>query len=176
MLLRKIGSCLFAVCMVVPAFSTGCAVHAGYYDPYYHDYHPVDGEAVYYGQWETATHRQHVDLSTATRPIRRNTGTGGTSTRTSTEPQGRHAKSAHPYVSFAEGWRPHANDPLIHAIPLLILRDLAQIIGNGSPLGFASNHKVIRLFKFPSEGKDHALDETPWASRHRIVILIAFDV
>lgn len=62
MLLRKIGSCLFAVCMVVPALSTGCAVHAGYYDPYYHDYHPVDGEAVYYGQWETATHRQHVDL------------------------------------------------------------------------------------------------------------------
>jgi len=61
MLLRKINVCLLAVAMATPVFTTGCAVHA-YYDPYYHDYHPVDGEVVYYGQWETETHRQHVDL------------------------------------------------------------------------------------------------------------------
>jgi hypothetical protein len=58
---RKINVCLLAVAMATPVFTTGCAVHA-YYDPYYHDYHPVDGEVVYYGQWETETHRQHVDL------------------------------------------------------------------------------------------------------------------
>jgi hypothetical protein len=63
MLLKKINSCLLAAVMAVPAFTTGCTVHAGYYnDPYYHDRHPVDGEVVYYQQWETETHRQHVDL------------------------------------------------------------------------------------------------------------------
>jgi len=60
--LRKINLCLIAAAMSAAAFTTGCTVHAGYYDPYYHDYHPVDGEVVYYNQWETETHRQHVDL------------------------------------------------------------------------------------------------------------------
>jgi hypothetical protein len=61
MLLKKINSCLLTAAMAFAVFNTGCAVHA-YYDPYYHDYHPVDGEVVYYQQWETETHRQHVDL------------------------------------------------------------------------------------------------------------------
>jgi hypothetical protein len=63
MLLRKINSCLLAAAIAAPVLITGCAVHAhAYYDPYYHDYHPIDGEVVYYNQWETETHRQHVDL------------------------------------------------------------------------------------------------------------------
>ena len=63
MLLRNIGSCLLAAAMASAVFTTGCTVHAGYYnDPYYHDRHPVDGEVVYYGQWETETHREHRDL------------------------------------------------------------------------------------------------------------------
>ncbi len=61
MLGKKINFCLLAAALATPIFTTGCAVHA-YYDPYYHDYHPVDGEVVYYSQWETETHRQHVDL------------------------------------------------------------------------------------------------------------------
>ncbi len=64
---RKISSCLFsglvgAVLATAALTTTGCTVHAGYYDPYYHDYHPIDGEVVYYNQWEHDTHRDHVDL------------------------------------------------------------------------------------------------------------------
>ena len=59
--LRKINSCVLAIGMAVPLFVTGCAAHT-YYDPYYHDYHPVDGEVLYYGQWESETHRDHKDL------------------------------------------------------------------------------------------------------------------
>jgi len=62
MLSRHIGSCLFAAAIGAATLTTGCTVHARYYDPYYHDYHPVDGEVVYYNQWETETHRPHVDL------------------------------------------------------------------------------------------------------------------
>jgi hypothetical protein len=63
MLTRKISLCLFAAALSVTGFTTGCTVHAGYYDdPYYHDRHPVDGEVVYYSQWEHDTHREHVDL------------------------------------------------------------------------------------------------------------------
>ncbi len=54
--------CLFAAAMATAVVATGCTAHAGYYDPYYHDYHPVGGETVYYGQWETETHRDHRDL------------------------------------------------------------------------------------------------------------------
>ena len=67
MLRRKINACLPAAVMWAPAFSTGCGEHA-YYDPYHHDYRPVDGEIVYYGQWETETHRQHVDLKHRPKP------------------------------------------------------------------------------------------------------------
>jgi hypothetical protein len=53
-----IKSLLFAAAILC----SGCAVHAGYYDPYYHDYHPVNGEVVYYSQWEHDTHRDHVEF------------------------------------------------------------------------------------------------------------------
>jgi len=63
MIAKKIQSGLLAAIFAVAAFATGCTVRAGYYDPYYHDHHPVDGEVVFYTQWETETHRQHVDLN-----------------------------------------------------------------------------------------------------------------
>ena len=59
---RSINSCLFAVAMAIATITIGCTVHAGYYDPYHHDHHPVNGEVVYYGQWEQETHRDHKDL------------------------------------------------------------------------------------------------------------------
>ena len=66
MLWKKISlglfSSLFAAMLSTAVLTTGCAVHA-YYDPYYHDYHPVGGEVVYYNQWERDTHRDHVDLN-----------------------------------------------------------------------------------------------------------------
>lgn len=46
MLLRKINVSLLAAAIAAPAFITGCEVHARYYDPYYRNYHPVDGEVV----------------------------------------------------------------------------------------------------------------------------------
>lgn len=63
MFLRNVSSCLFAVAIATAGLTTGCTVHARYYDPYYHDYHPVDGEVVFYGQWEQETHREHKDLN-----------------------------------------------------------------------------------------------------------------
>jgi hypothetical protein len=62
MLLRKITPLLFAGVLAAGVLTTGCTVHAGIYDPYHHDYHAVDGETVYYGQWETETHRDHKEL------------------------------------------------------------------------------------------------------------------
>jgi hypothetical protein len=63
MMTRKIKSRLLAAAIAATLFPAGCTVHAGYYDPYYHDRHPYDGEVVYYQQWEGETHRQHVDLN-----------------------------------------------------------------------------------------------------------------
>jgi hypothetical protein len=60
--LKNLTSCLLAAAISAAVFTTGCAEHRRYYDPYYHDYHPVVGEGVYYQQWETETHRQHVEL------------------------------------------------------------------------------------------------------------------
>ena len=57
----RFASLLFAATLAASVLSTGCA-HTGYYDPYYHDYHPVSGEVVYYNQWEHDTHRDHVEL------------------------------------------------------------------------------------------------------------------
>jgi hypothetical protein len=67
MSLKTFNSCLLAAAISAAAFTTGCAEHRRYYDPYYHDYHPVSGEVVYYQQWETETHRQHVDLDHRTK-------------------------------------------------------------------------------------------------------------
>jgi len=63
MSLKKIySSWLLTATMTTTLFAIGCTVHAGYYDPYYHDYHPMQGEVVYYGQWESETHREHKEL------------------------------------------------------------------------------------------------------------------
>jgi hypothetical protein len=62
MLLRKLSSGLLGAAIAASVYTTGCAVHAGIYDPYHHAYHPVDGETVVYGQWETETHRDHKEL------------------------------------------------------------------------------------------------------------------
>jgi hypothetical protein len=63
MIFKKIGLYMFAAAIAGTVFTTtGCEVHAGYYDPYYHDHHPVDGEVVFYGQWEQETHRDHKDF------------------------------------------------------------------------------------------------------------------
>ena len=59
---RNFASLLLAATFSVPLMCTGCTVHAGYYDPYYHDYHPINGEVVFYSQWEANTHRSHVEL------------------------------------------------------------------------------------------------------------------
>ena len=63
MFLRNIGLGMLAAAMATTVFTSGCSVHAGYYyDPYYHDYHRINGEVVYYNQWETDTHREHKEL------------------------------------------------------------------------------------------------------------------
>jgi hypothetical protein len=63
MMTRTIHSYLLSAALAAAVFTTGCTVHAGYYDPYYHDHHPVGGEVVFYQQWETETHRDHADLN-----------------------------------------------------------------------------------------------------------------
>jgi hypothetical protein len=40
----------------------GCTVHAGYYDPAYHDRHRWAGEQPYYNRWESDTHRRHEEF------------------------------------------------------------------------------------------------------------------
>jgi hypothetical protein len=59
---RYFAPLLLAAAIACPLFTTGCAVHARVYDPYYHDYHARAGETVYYNQWEHDTHRDHQDL------------------------------------------------------------------------------------------------------------------
>ncbi len=51
--------------------AVGCTVHAGYYDPYYHDRHPWGGETVYYQHWENDTHRHHEDFKKRSREEQR---------------------------------------------------------------------------------------------------------
>jgi hypothetical protein len=62
-ILRNFAPILLATTLASTTLMVGCAVHARYYDPYYHDYHPVDGEVVFYSQWEHDTHREHMDLN-----------------------------------------------------------------------------------------------------------------
>ena len=49
--------------ITLAAFSTGCAVRAGYYDPYYHDHHSWAEEQPYYNRVGQETHRQHEDFN-----------------------------------------------------------------------------------------------------------------
>jgi len=60
---RKMASVLAAGAFSASLLVAGCAVHARVYDPYYRDYHPWGGEVTYYSQWETETHRPHVEYN-----------------------------------------------------------------------------------------------------------------
>ena len=62
MVMKKINLLVFAAALSIAPLLTGCTVHARYYDPYYHDYHPASGEVVYYNQWERDSHHDHVEL------------------------------------------------------------------------------------------------------------------
>ncbi|HUB50606.1 MAG TPA: hypothetical protein VL986_00470 [Terracidiphilus sp.] len=59
---KLMSGLVLAVALTAPFLTSGCAVHARVYDPYYHDYHDWNGETVYYNQWETETHRNHVEF------------------------------------------------------------------------------------------------------------------
>ncbi len=63
LILRDFGRSFLVAGFGAVLLCSGCAVHAGYYDPYYHDYHDRHGEVVYYNQWEHDTHREHRDLN-----------------------------------------------------------------------------------------------------------------
>jgi hypothetical protein len=62
-MLGRIAPLILATAVALPVLTTGCAVHARVYDPYYHDYHPWGGEVTYYSQWEHDTHRDHVEFN-----------------------------------------------------------------------------------------------------------------
>ena len=61
--MRNFAPLILAAVLAAPVLSTGCAGSVRFYDPYYHDYHPWAGEVTYYGQWETNTHRDHVEFN-----------------------------------------------------------------------------------------------------------------
>jgi len=63
MILLKLCAAVVAVGMAATAFTTSHIVHAGHYDPYHHDYHPVRSEINFYRQWEVETHRDRMDFS-----------------------------------------------------------------------------------------------------------------
>lgn len=65
--MRKIQNWSIALIMTAaisaPALIAGCSGHVRYYDASYGDYHPWNhDEVVYYGRWESETHRQHVEF------------------------------------------------------------------------------------------------------------------
>ncbi len=81
---RNLVPILLAAGMITPAFIAGCTVHAGVYDPYYHDHHVWATEEPYYSQWGT-THTANIwTFRSATPLTRKNIGTGGTSRMTIT--------------------------------------------------------------------------------------------
>ncbi len=60
---NRLAPLLLAAAIITPVFTTGCAVHARVYDPYYRDYHVWATEEPYYTQWEHDTHREHTDFN-----------------------------------------------------------------------------------------------------------------
>lgn len=60
--MRKLGLMAAAGVLASALLATGCTVHAGYYDPYYHRYYAPAVEDPYIVQWETETHRRHEDF------------------------------------------------------------------------------------------------------------------
>lgn len=61
--MRNFAPLILAAVLAAPVLSTGCTGSVRVYDPYYHDYHPWAGETTYYAQWETNTHRDHVEFN-----------------------------------------------------------------------------------------------------------------
>jgi len=59
---NRLALLAFAACIASTTFIAGCTVHAGYYDPYYHDHHQWAVEEPYYSRWEAETHRQHEEF------------------------------------------------------------------------------------------------------------------
>jgi hypothetical protein len=59
---NKVVLLVLSTAFAAALLMTGCTVHAGYYDPYYHDRHVWSGEAGYYNQWERDTRREHRDF------------------------------------------------------------------------------------------------------------------
>jgi len=63
---RYLGLLLLVGSLSTPLVTAGCNARASYevYDPYYGDYHTWDAtEVSFYSQWETQTHRSHVDYN-----------------------------------------------------------------------------------------------------------------
>ena len=60
---RGIAPLLLSTLCAAPVLMAGCAAHVRVYDPYYRDYHPWGGEVTYYSQWESDTHRPHVEYN-----------------------------------------------------------------------------------------------------------------
>ena len=61
-LYRWLRACLLAVIIAAPVVGTGCAVRAGVYDPYQHDYHRWDSrERRDYRQYWEERHGQYRD-------------------------------------------------------------------------------------------------------------------
>ena len=61
-ILKGLAAFLLATAIASPGLMTGCAGSVRVYDPYYHDYHDWNSEAVYYNRWETENHYQHKDF------------------------------------------------------------------------------------------------------------------
>ena len=66
-LFRHLTSIVLAAAFLSPLFITGCAarISTGYRvrDRYYRDTHIWDNnEVVFYGRWESETHRNHMDF------------------------------------------------------------------------------------------------------------------
>jgi hypothetical protein len=62
---RRLSIALLMIAAISsPALLSGCTGHVRYYDAEYRDYHPWNhDEIVFYGRWETETHRNHVEFS-----------------------------------------------------------------------------------------------------------------
>ena len=65
-LIKHLAPLALAAVLATPVVMTtaGCEGHVRYYDADHGDYRTWDNnEAVYYGRWETETHRDHQDFN-----------------------------------------------------------------------------------------------------------------
>ncbi len=59
---KKLTHLLLAMSLVAAVFGTGCTAHARVYDSYGHQYRAWAPESGFYVQWESETHRRHMDF------------------------------------------------------------------------------------------------------------------